>query len=202
MSAQLYSDANADPYAGAHVIFYKEPIEHPAKSKEAGYPIFEDRDFIEIMYPGNTLNIIRREVTDGDRVKFPRHWALYQQMGKETHIGMAVEEWPLVTRSVAKSLKALGFHTVEMIAQASDQNIMRMGMACGMQPHTFRDKAKAYLESAKGSAIATAQAQEIAELRQQLKDMHDSLARAGVAPQKKRGRPRKVIDGDEPQDSA
>lgn len=199
---QLYSDATSDPYAGAHVIFYKEPVENTYKSKDAGYPVFEERDFIEIMYPGNTLNIIRREVIDSDKATFPRHWALYQQMGVPTHVGMPVEEWPVVTRSVSKSLKALGFHTVEQVAAASDQNIARMGMACGMEPHTFREKARAYLASAADTAEAQKYAQENAELRQRLKDLEDAMARGGMDVPKKRGRPKKVMNGDELKDAA
>lgn len=200
---QLHSDIS-NPDTGAHVVFYKEPIELPFKSKELGYPVFEDRDYVEIMWPGNQLNIVRCEVTDEHKARWPRHWAHYLQMGTESHMGLRVEEWPAVTRSVAKSLKALGFHTVEQIAAASDQNILRMGMACGMAPYAFRDKAKAHLASAGETAEAEKFAQENHELRQRIKDLEDAVARAGItAPNApRRGRPKKVTNGDSAQDAA
>lgn len=198
---QLHSDV-PNPDAGAHVVFYKEAVEMPAASKNAGHPVFEERDFIEIIWPGNALNIIRREVNEEDKVRWPRHWAHWQQMGKTSTVGMPIEEWPVVTRAVAKMLKAMDFHTVEQVANSSDQNITRMGMACGMAPYAFRDKAKAYLDAAAGTAVATAQAQTIHDLQQQIKDLKEIMTRAGMEAPKKRGRPKKEVNGDAAQHAA
>jgi hypothetical protein len=60
------------------------------------------------------------------------------------------------------------FYTVESIANASDQQLQRMGMAAGMSPYAFRDKAKSYLNLASNSAETDKRAQEINNLKEEL----------------------------------
>ena len=60
------------------------------------------------------------------------------------------------------------FHTVEAIANASDQQLQRMGMAAGMSPYAFRDKAKSFLNLASNSAETDKRTQEIENLREEL----------------------------------
>jgi hypothetical protein len=79
-----------------------------------------------------------------------------------------VGEWPLVSKSQAEELRAMKFHTVESIANASDQQLQRMGMAAGMSPYAFRDKAKSYLSLASSSAETDKRQQEINELKEEL----------------------------------
>ena len=60
------------------------------------------------------------------------------------------------------------FYTVESIAGASDQQLQRMGMAAGMSPYAFRDKAKSFLNLASDSAETDKRTQEINELKEEL----------------------------------
>ena len=177
----LASDtSNAD--AALNVVMFSEAVEMPYKSKEAGHPVYEDRDFIEIRVPGDGLNIVRREISDADRERFPLHWKRYQELRQPTtNPGCPVEEWPAISRSVAKNLRAVGFDVVEQIAAASDQNIHRLGMMCGMQPEAFRDKAKAFLAAAQDTALVQKQAQEMAELRQRNTDLAAEVKRISDA---------------------
>jgi hypothetical protein len=57
---------------------------------------------------------------------------------------------------------------VDSIANASDQQLQRMGMAAGMSPYAFRDKAKSFLNLAANSAQTDQRAQEINELKEEL----------------------------------
>lgn len=182
---------------GLHVEIFDEPVELTYKSKEMGYPFFEDRPFIRIMAPGDSLNVIVREITESDKQRWPRHWALYKQMGSNAGVpGFQLEEWPAISRSMAKNLKSMGFHTVEQISQASDQNISRLGMMVGMTPTTFREKALAFLKNASGNAIAESDAAEKNEMKQRISDLEAALARGGVELPKaaKRGRPAKTTE--------
>jgi Skp family chaperone for outer membrane proteins len=60
------------------------------------------------------------------------------------------------------------FHTVESIAHASDQQLQRMGMAAGMSPYAFRDKAKAFLNLATTAAETDKREHEINALKEEL----------------------------------
>lgn len=189
--------------AGLFVEIYDEPVEQPFLTKQAGHPIFEDRTFIRIMVPGDNLNVINREIRPDDKARFPRHWALYEQMKRDGSVGdmaqpgYAVEQWPVISRATAKTLRGLGFHTVEQIAAASDQNIQRLGMAVGMTPTTFRDKAKEFLARSHDAAASERLAQENSELRTRIDDLEalvKRLAAQAEAVQSEK-RPRKGAEG-------
>jgi hypothetical protein len=119
-------------------------------SIEAGRPIFKEFDFVRIIVPGDSLTEIDTYANDSHKQRFPRQWAHYQnQVGDHQDIvGTPLEQWTQITRSQAEELKGLKFQTVESIAHASDQHIQKIGMAAGMNPYAFRDKAKAFLNLA------------------------------------------------------
>jgi Skp family chaperone for outer membrane proteins len=72
------------------------------------------------------------------------------------------------------------FHTVESIATASDLQLQRMGMAAGMSPYAFRDKAKAFLNLATSAAETDKREGEINALKEELakKDLENAKMKA------------------------
>jgi hypothetical protein len=86
----------------------------------------------------------------------------------EEVIGTPLSEWPLVSKSQAEELRGMKFPTVESIANASDQQLQRIGMAAGMSPYAFRDKAKAFLNLATTAAETDKREQEINALKEEL----------------------------------
>ena len=153
------------------VRFYKRPVQQEAETLEAGRPIYKEFDFVHICVAGDTLTEIDTYVLNSHKVRFPIQWANYQNRvgaNDQEVVGTPVSEWPLVSKSQAEELRALKFHTVESIAGASDQQLQRMGMAAGMSPYAFRDKAKSYLNLASDSAETDKRAQEINNLKEEL----------------------------------
>jgi hypothetical protein len=160
---------NAD--ARLQVKFYKRPVQQEQETLEAGRPIYKEFDFVQICVAGDTLTEIDTYVQNSHKTRFPIQWANYQnRIGRDDQvvIGTPVAEWPLVSKSQAEELRALKFHTVEAIANASDLQLQRMGMAAGMSPYAFRDKAKSFLNLASDSAETDKRTQEIENLRQEL----------------------------------
>jgi len=175
----LASDANNQNFVGAHnpdsalvVKFYTHPVEQPFLTKQEGRPIFLDVDYIMIFTPGNQLNIIDTTARPDHKARFPQQWALYQN-GKKTEqtIGTPVSAWPFLSSAQAEEFKAVKFFTVEQIAGASDLQLQSLGMIGGASPHVIRDRAKAYLAAAAGTAPVEAQAQENAELKDRIAQM-------------------------------
>jgi len=147
------------------VRFFKHPQENQAKSEEAGRPIFEETEYIEIMTPGDKGNVVCRPVREHDKGRFPRHWDAYQKRtGDDESIeGTLLEEWPQVTRSQVEELKFYHVRTVEQLAAISDVNAQNMrGVA------TLKQKAAKFLDSAMSneelSKKLAAQEKQIAEL--------------------------------------
>jgi hypothetical protein len=151
------------------VQFYKKSVKQNEASDEAGRPIFKEFDFVRIMIPGDNLTEIDTYANESHKARFPRQWAHYQnQVGShEDVVGTPIDQWPQVTRSQADELRGLKFHTVESIADCSDQQLQRIGMVAGMSPHNFRLKAKAFLNLANNSAEVAQREAELQALKQE-----------------------------------
>ena len=165
------------------VRFYKRAIQQDQASLEAGRPIFKDFDFVHICVAGDSLTEIDTYALASHRTRFPIQWANYmnrQGANDQEVVGTPVTEWPLVSKSQAEELRAMKFQTVESIASASDQQLQRMGMAAGMSPFAFRDKAKAFLNLATNAAETDKREHEINALKEELakKDLETAKIKA------------------------
>ncbi len=174
-------EQNAD--SRLQVRFYKRPVQQEQESLEAGRPIYKEFDFVHICVAGDTLTEIDTYVLPSHKTRFPIQWANYmnrQGANEPEVIGTPVAEWPLVSKSQAEELRAMKFYTVESIAGASDQQLQRMGMAAGMSPYAFRDKAKSFLNLATSSAETDKREQEINSLKEELakKDLETAKMKA------------------------
>ena len=151
------------------VQFYKRSVKQDSASDEAGRPIFKEFDFVRIMIPGDNLTEIDTYAQESHKQRFPRQWAHYQNQvsNHQDIIGTPLDQWPQVTRSQAEELRGLKFHTVESIADCSDQQLQRIGMVAGMSPHNFRLKAKAFLNLATDSAEVAQREAELQALKEE-----------------------------------
>jgi hypothetical protein len=174
-------ESNAD--SRLQVRFYKKPIQQEQESIDAGRPIYKEFDFVHICVAGDTLTEIDTYALQQHRQRFPIQWANYMNRvgaNDEEVVGTPVAEWPLVSKSQAEELRAIKFFTVEAIAGASDQQLQRMGMAAGMSPFAFRDKAKAFLNLATNAAETDKRESEINALKEELakKDLETAKIKA------------------------
>jgi len=165
------------------VRFYKRPVQQEHESIEAGRPIFKEFDFVHICVAGDTLTEIDTYALPSHKTRFPIQWANYMNRvgaNEPDIVGTPVSEWPIVSKSQAEELRALKFHTVEAIAHASDLQLQRMGMAAGMSPYAFRDKAKAFLNLATNAAETDKRESEINALKEELakKDLETAKIKA------------------------
>ena len=172
---------NAD--SRLQVRFYKRPVQQEQESLEAGRPIYKEFDFVHICVAGDTLTEIDTYALSSHKQRFPIQWANYMNRvgaNEPDIVGTPVSEWPIVSKSQAEELRALKFHTVEAIAHASDLQLQRMGMAAGMSPYAFRDKAKAFLNLATNAAETDKRESEINSLKEELakKDLETAKIKA------------------------
>lgn len=169
------------------VTFYPGKLPNEARSRETGKPEFDLVDFVRVAVPGDTNNIVERPVRDSDHIEWPHQWNAYKnsQSHRPTE-GTPVEDWPRLDVATVAKLKALEFHTVEQIANASDAAIQRVGMGC----YELRDKATAFIKSASDSALAQKQAEELRLKDQEIADLKDTVARFGARLQ--------ALESDEP----
>ena len=142
--------------------FYTEAIEQPFKSKQAGRPIFEDKEFVRIIIPGDKNSQPVYEVSDEHRERWPAAYAAFKRGSEAPLEGTPLKQWPPISASMARELAYFHILTVEQLATVGDNVIQNIGM--GMRD--LRRKAQVFLEVAeKGSGPLT----RIVEENEQLK---------------------------------
>ena len=165
------------------VRFYSKEVQNDFLTNKEGRPISFMADFVRIEIPGNQTSIIDTFVNNTHKQRFPTQWAIYLNEKADGNNnpdnvqGTLLRDWPILNAAQATELKHFKFYTVEQIANASDQQIMAIGMTAGMSPLALRDKAQAFLENAKDSSFAQKQAEEIKLREQEIADLKDQMAR-------------------------
>ena len=173
----MYQTDVNNPDSRLNVKFYQKAIQNDFKTALEGRPIMEMRDFIIIEVPGNTLSVIDTFAAQEHKDRFPVQYARYMNEKTDGDIeGTLLHDWPVLNAAVAAELKHFKFYTVEQIAQASDAQLNTLGMAAGMSPLALRDKAKAYLGSAKDTALVQQQADELSKRDEIIARMEAQIA--------------------------
>lgn len=154
------------------VRFFQDKQQMGFASEQAGHPVFEDVDMVEIGIPGDMTNIIIRPATDRDKQNYAALYNAYKQGLEPSIEGTPVEAWPRLTRAQAANYKALNFQTVEQIADMSDAAAGKVGMGAMAD----RTAAKSYLALAKDSALAQKQALDIERQNNEITDLKRQIA--------------------------
>jgi uncharacterized coiled-coil protein SlyX len=132
---------NRKQFRKPNVRFFNALNENPAKSLEAGRPIFDEILSISIQFPGGDETV--RRVEPQDSQMYPTQWAAFQAGIVPVTEGTPLSEWSPCPGSVVRELAHLGFRTVEQLAEASDAVKQRLGTS-----GKYVKLAKTWLESA------------------------------------------------------
>jgi hypothetical protein len=131
--------------------FFVEPVELTFRSKQEGRPIYEEREFVEILIPGDRRSIVREPVNDEHKARWPREYAAFKD-GRELPLeGTPLANWPnsAINRARVEELAYFNIRTVEHLAAVSDANLPNLGMGA----RELRAAAQKFLEvAAKGTA--------------------------------------------------
>jgi hypothetical protein len=164
------------------VGFCMHPSEDKHKTVEAGHPVFKEREYVKIEIPGDSTFLHFQPATDKDRRMFPNAYQAFKNRESTPVVeGMPIELWPQVTRPLAMTLRAMSIHTVEALAEVNDANIAKVGI----NGQELRAKAKAFLGTAKDSAVAQKLAAENQKLQDQISAMQAQIAALAKADKRK-----------------
>jgi len=164
---------NIDDTKGLYVRFYIHPVQNDAKTADAGRPIFDDVEFVEIVVAGCSTNIVRRPVEDPDKRRFSRQYELFKQGDMDQLCGTPLTEIPWVTASQREELMYMRVRTVEQLADLNDQ-------VCTRIPGTYDLKRRAaeWIKKASDAAPFEALHKENEELKARLAALEASLTKA------------------------
>jgi hypothetical protein len=167
--------------------FYMGTVENVARSKEEGRPIFDDKEMVRVVIPGDRLATFVGEVEDRHRDRWPDHYAAFKRGEQRASSGTPLEYWPIMSSAKVAEMKALNIFSVEDLANLSDALLARIGMGA----RELRGQAQAYLENAKAGA-------DVARLSAEIERLKAIMEARGTpipdAPEKKRGRPPRVAE--------
>lgn len=188
--SQTVATATHGSDAGLWVEFSLEPFHLEAQSRDEGRPIYEDRPFITILFPGDRTKKIQRfayltqeeagnNPPDPDR--FPRQWDAFQRNQAQQPIGLPLKEWPPLSKSQVLELNGIGIHTVESLAAMPDTALTFLGA------RELRTKAQAWIDSSKGHAHESALIAENEQLKSRLEVLEQQVRALSEANPEKRG---------------
>jgi len=125
------------------VKFFLEPVQNKAKSKEEGRPIFEDKEFVQIMVPGDKDSVVIRQAFEADKARFPQHYAAFKNKTGDILEGTPLSAWPMVTRAQVEELAFFNVRTVEQLAGMADAQAQKF-----MGIKQLQSLARVFLEDA------------------------------------------------------
>lgn len=163
------------------VEFYIRPYPMEYLTQSMGFPIFQDRIYVRIVAPGNSKTMwdtlaagieydtaidpesgeyhttwqVLEQCANGDSPdpsKYPVAWSRFMRKGEKADDGWPLEEWGVVTRSYAESLKMINIPTVEALAALSDANASAI-----MGGRKYRDLARAALDERQRNKIVASE---------------------------------------------
>lgn len=175
VARQGWGVANSGPDDNQLMVgFYKRSILNKAKSAEMGVPHYESRDFVKIQHPGESLNVVDREVNETDKQRWPNKWAQYQQGVNQVPDGIPINLLFPTKPEIESTLRGYNIHTVEQLAHLSAHGIGTIGMGA----QDWVNAAKKYLQHAEKGVdhhhFKTAieqKDQEIATLKRQMAEL-------------------------------
>jgi hypothetical protein len=158
--------------------FYTDQQQDSAATALEGRPIFCPVEMVEVRTPGDRLTVGVFPVEDKHRDRWPESYAAFKRGEMHAQSGTPLEHWPVVTTSQVYEMKALSIFSVEDVASLSDGNIGKIGP----MGRELREKAKAFIDLAKGGAVASVQAAEIAELKAMVQHLMTRTSSPAPAP--------------------
>ena len=163
--------ANQDLLAGlrerpretCHVSFELRPFKDANASKEAGHVIYRDVEYAVLTPPGGQL-VVNKEVTPLLIERFRPQYEAWKRDEELPENGTHVKMWPVITPAEIKQCMNAQVRTIEAVSEMNESCIKQVVMG----GRALKDKAIAWLESAKLSGIT-------AERLQALKVDNDDL---------------------------
>ena len=143
---QQNGNLNAGPKCP--VVFYRRPVQNEAKSREAGRPIFEERDWIRKFTPGDLTQQIEREVRPEDANEYAEQYRQFKSNQEQTVDGTYLDKVPFLTSAQVAELKAVKVRTVEELVGMPDALASKFQ---GFQ--ALKKRCTDFLEAAKGAAV-------------------------------------------------
>lgn len=165
-----------DPDAALVVVFKSIAINNPAKSLEAGRPIFDDAEVVEIRFPGRrdysvfpatSFSDWLQDPFTGEATKrtyaerFSHQYQQFKSRATQTKQGTPLDYAPFLTEGRRAEMRALNIYTVEALALVEGADLKNLGL----NGRDYKNMAIEYLAEAQKAAPALQLQAELEALR-------------------------------------
>lgn len=147
-------------------------------SRQAGQPVFVDKEFIKIYSVGLPLEWQTKELNDDLKARFARQYQAWLSNKAQPMPGYPIEQWAQVVGDEVVELKSKGFHTLESLAQCDPDKV---GKLLGRWGKDLQALAIAHFKSQEDTQYTskiTTQLSAISEENEYLKTEIDELKKA------------------------
>jgi len=168
---QKQSEADKSLY----VQFNYEPHLNQAKTALEGRPIYEEREYIMIMVPGDKDSIVHRPLDEMTRNRFFERYRKWKdKVGDGTTEGTPLKMVAWLNSAQVRELEYFNCYTLEQLASMADTHIQKF---MGMQQ--LRQRARDFVQAAKDSAPMQSLRAEVERKDAELAAANEAIADLG-----------------------
>lgn len=179
-------DTTANKVRPPYVVFELRPVEDREESIKQGCYVAKDVAFALITPAGSKDRIdrvaeewLKHIAEEAHNGRFEMSWVRdYKAMfaewkaGNEVPlIGTSVKMWSVASPAQVQMLLSLNLRTVEDLAQANEEALQRLGMG----GRALKDKAIAWLQSAKGEGVTAEKISSLEAENRSLKEANETM---------------------------
>lgn len=152
------------------VVFYMRPRRNPLKSAEAGREVHDDVEYVKIVVPGDRDGP-DRPATQRDRETYARQYAAFlANKSQDAASGTPLSSVPWLAPSLVADLHHFNCRTLEQLAAMPDTSAQKFPGILAL-----RQKARDFIELAKGAAPMAKLREELEESRRNERELRASL---------------------------
>lgn len=153
------------------VLFSFHPHPNAERTAKEARPIFDDREYVMIMVPGDKESIVHRPVMERDKQRFPRQYqAFLNKQNQQSASGTPLKLVPFLTGGQIKELEFFNCYTVEQLGALPDAHMHRF-----QNGQQMKKLANDFLEAARGLAPITRLESELASRDNQIEVLNRNL---------------------------
>ena len=154
-----------------YIEFFREPVMHSGKSRDAGRAVYEEQDFVRIHVPGDKTTVVIEPMHEMNLARFRGRYEKWKSGQTEAVSGTPLVALPGMTPSKVEEYKYFKVVTVEQLAEAPDNLGQKF-----MSFQTDKARAKAFLEVAAGNAPIEKMNAELAKRDEEIETLKAQMA--------------------------
>lgn len=169
--------------------FHYKAVKNNYRSKQEGRPVYENREYIEMIVPGNATERPCMPVREEHKERFPDAYRRFKEKQEQQIDGTPLEQWPVMDPARVSSLKDVDIYTVDQVANLPDS----FASSVGPDFNELKKQAQRFLSVAE----STANEERLESMEAELQRLREENEELRQNQKKKPGRKKKVAASSE-----